>query len=195
MKGRSFFAVLLLTLFSGCESYINRSFANRGRGAVDNERRIAAPASDGYVQPNGPAQQEAADRTRPETTRGPAVSGRVPPPSSGSAGKPDLAALPVGTPCRIDLVRPPGQGQAYEGTIVRVRENEIVLSNVISEGPMKRSRAPSLADLPSLASGRFGGGTSIDWQRLPDHEVRIAKSEISAVRVLDHDPIADFYER
>jgi hypothetical protein len=160
MKVRSFFAVLLMTLFSGCESLAQ--------------------------------QQATADRTRRETAGGPTVSGTVSPQSSGLAAKPDLAALRVGAPCRIDLVRPPGQGQAYEGNIVRVGENEIVLSNVFSEGPMKHSRGPSIGD---LASGRLTSGMSIDWQKLPDKEVRIAKSEISAVRVLDHNPAADFCQR
>jgi hypothetical protein len=162
MKGRSFLAVLLLTLLSGCESLAQQQ------------------------------QQAAADRIGPQAPGGPAASGVVSPRSSGLAAKPDLAAFPVGAPCRIDLVRPPGQGQAYEGNIVRVKEDEIVLSNVFSEGPMKRSRGPSIGD---LASGRFASGMSIDWQKLPDKEVRIAKSEISAARVLDHDPAADFYQR
>ena len=112
-----------------------------------------------------------------------------------SAGKFDLATLPVGAPCRIDLVRPVGKGQAYQGKVVRIEKDAIVLSDVISEGPMKRSRSPAIHDLLSLRMPWSGGEETIGWQRLPDKELRIARSEIAAARVLDHDPIVDYYER
>jgi hypothetical protein len=117
------------------------------------------------------------------------------PTANSSATGPDLASLSVGAPCRIDLIRAPGRGQAYQGKVVRVEKDAIVLSNVISEGPMKRSRPPALKDLLSLRMPWSGGEETIDWQVLPDKELRIAKSEISAVRVLDHDPIVDYYQR
>ena len=117
------------------------------------------------------------------------------PPANSSTTKPDLASLSAGAPCRIDLIRAPGRGQAYQGKVVRVEKDAIVLSNVISEGPMKRSRAPALKDLMTLRMPWSGGEETIDWQALPDKELRIAKSEISAVKVLDHDPIVDYYQR
>jgi hypothetical protein len=116
-------------------------------------------------------------------------------PSNSPTGKPDLAALRVGAFCRLDLVRPLGRGQAYQGKIVRMDKDAIVLSNVISEGPMKRSRPPTLRDLITLRMPWSGGEETIGWQALPDKELRIAKSEIAAARVLDHDPIVDYYQR
>ncbi len=115
--------------------------------------------------------------------------------ASTSKGGPNLAALSPGTPCRLDLIRPAGQGQAYEGTVVRVEDKAVVLSNVISEGPCKRSRPPSINDVLEMRVPFASGPTTIDWERLPDKEVRVAKSEIAAAKVLDHDPLADHYER
>jgi len=115
--------------------------------------------------------------------------------ADSSTPRPDLAALPPGAFCRVDLIRPPGRGQAYQGKIVRVEKDAIVLGNVISEGPMKRSRPPALKDLLSLRMPWSGGEETIDWQLLPDKELRIGNSEIAAAKVLDHDPIVDYYQR
>ncbi len=123
----------------------------------------------------------------------PHVDKAAPTANSTTTG-PDLASLPVGAPCRIDLIRAPGRGQAYQGNVVRVEKDAIVLSNVISEGPMKRSRPPALKDLLSLRLP-WSAEETIDWQVLPDKELRIARSEIAAARVLDHDPIVDYYQR
>jgi hypothetical protein len=112
-----------------------------------------------------------------------------------TAAKPDANGIAVGAPCRIDLIRAPGKGEAYEGTVVRVEKNEVVLSNVIYEGPMKRPRSPTITDVPWINGRWFGSDTAVDWKRMPDKEVRVAKSEISSIKILDHDPVADFYQR
>jgi len=115
--------------------------------------------------------------------------------ATAAGGASDVAALRPGQPCRIDLIRPAGEGQAYQGNVVRVDDKSIVLSNVISEGPMKRSREPSYRDLLEMRMPWSPAPTAIDWQRLPDKEIRIARSEVSSVKVLDHDPIVDYYTR
>ena len=165
MKVWTSLAWLFLAVLSGCESCFNHSYVDTGGDAKPNEKAIGTAPSRSPARP------------------------------SGVAAQPDLTTIPIGAPCRIDLIRPPGKGQAYEGTLVRVEKNEIVLSNVIYEGPMKRSRPPTLMDLPGLGRQWFGDDTTVDWKRLPDNEVRIAKSEVSSVRILDHDPMADYYQR
>jgi len=192
MKGRVLFALLALAVLCGCESYFNRSFVTADKHPGANEVGLPTPHVDKYARQGGASNQEAADRLKQDAIRGSSLPGEAVPSLNG---KPDLAALPVGGFCRLDLTRPPGKGQAYQGKIVRVEKDAIVLSNVISEGPMKRSRSPALRDLLTMRMPWSGGQESIDWKALPDKELRIARSEVAAARVLDHDPIVDYYQR
>ncbi len=163
MKAWTSLVCLFLAVFWGCESCFNHGHVAASGDAKPNAKAVGTAQSQTAAKPSGVATQ------------------------------PDLNAIPVGSPCRIDLIREPGKGEAYEGTVVRVEKNAIVLGNVIYEGPVKR--APTLKDLPDLGSGRFGNDMTITWKRLPDKEVRIARSEVSAVRILDHDPMTDYYRR
>lgn len=112
-----------------------------------------------------------------------------------SSADPNLSSLRVGSPCRINLVSPPGKGQAYEGTVVRMEPDAVVLGNAISEGPVKRPPSKDLKDLVRTRAPWTPAEETIDSQRVPDKEVRIAKSQIASASVLDHDPLADFYRR
>lgn len=194
MKGRVLFTLVALSLLYGCESY-NRSFVNAGKAPGGNETGVPAPqpgkvTGQNGTDPNGviPCSVEEAI---PDS---PAARGGVLP-SDPATGRPDLTALPVGAFCRLDLIRPAGRGQAYQGKVLRVEKDAIVLSGAISEGPMKRSRAPALKDLFNARMPWLGGEEVIDWKVLPDKEFRVARSEVSAARILDHDPLADYYRR
>jgi len=184
MNGRFLLAPLLLGVLSGCESSFNRDFVNVGSNNNGNEAGVPAAEVDRYAKQEGISRQEASDRL---------ASGKAQTSLSGAVSGPDLAALPAGSPCRIDMIRPAGKGQAYQGTIVRVEPNAIVMSNVISEGPTKRPRAPTVMELLTMRWAE--NEKTIGWERLPDKEVRIARSEVASARVLDHDPIVDYYRR
>jgi hypothetical protein len=103
-----------------------------------------------------------------------------------AAAKPDVDGLPIGGPCRVDLVRPMHKGAAYEGTVLRVTPDEIVLSHAVYEGPSKRPNVPILKDIPLLGERYFGNEQGI--VRTNAGEARIARSEVAAVRVLDKFP-------
>lgn len=196
MKGRILFTLVVLSLLYGCESY-NRSFVNAGKTPGGHETGVSASQVE-KVKTAGQSHADhkdivpcSAEESIPDS---PAVRTGVVP-SDPATGRPDLTSLPVGAFCRVDLIRPAGRGQAYQGKILRIEKDTLVLSGVISEGPMKRSRGPGLKDLLNARMPWLGGEEVIDWQVLPDKEFRIAKSEVSAARVLDHDPLADYYRR
>jgi hypothetical protein len=193
MNGRFLLAPLLLGALSGCESSFNRDFVNVGSNNNGNEVGVPAAEVDRYAKQEGISRQEASDRLRRGEGPDRSASGKTQTSLPGSVSGPDLAALPAGSPCRIDLIRPAGKGQAYQGTIVRVEPNAIVMSNVISEGPTKRPRSPTVMELLTMRWGE--SEKTIGWERLPDKEVRIARSEVASARVLDHDPIVDYYRR
>jgi len=196
MKGRVLVALVVLTLLCGCESY-HRSFVNAGKVPGGNEVGVPASQVDKArsTAQNGPDHKAVVPCSAEEPiVDSPTLGGGVLP-SDPATGRPDLTALPVGAFCRVDLVRPVGRGQAYQGKVVRLEKDAVVLSNVISEGPMKRSRRPSLKDLFNARMPWLGGEEVIDWQVLPDKEFRVARSEVSAARILDHDPLADYYQR
>jgi hypothetical protein len=184
MKGRGLLPVLLLALLAGCQSYLDRRFVNLGSDPGGNDIGVPAADVDAYAKEKGISRQEAADRIRQAIVQT----------GQRSAAKVDPASLPVGAACRVDLIRPMNKGAAYEGRIVRASKDEIVLGDAVYEGPSTRSTVPILRDLPIVGERYFGNGRGIVRTRVDSKEVRIARSEVAALRILDERPLPDSYE-
>ena len=185
MKGTSLLpsclAGLLLAVVVGCQSHFDRRFTNVGSDLRGNDIGVPTADVEAYAKREGISREEAADRVRQAIVQtGP-----------GAAQGVDPASLPVGAPCRVDLIRPMGKGAAYEGTILRAAKNEIVLGDAVFEGPSSRPTVPILKDLPGVGEKYFGGGRGIVRTRVGDKEVRIARSEVAAIRLLDQRPMPE----
>lgn len=189
----------------GCRPYWDRSLVNLGTGTKGQDVGLAATAIDKYVKqggllendadaPHGHQVIQASAEMPAQTTAGSlrgTPGGRSADSNQGpiiSSPRPDFSGLRVGAACRVDLIRPLGQGLAYEGTIAQITQDELVLKDAIREGPSDNQGVPMLKDLPYIGRKYFGGAMGIGRFRVDKPEVRIAKSQIAAVRRLDQRP-------
>jgi hypothetical protein len=146
---------------------------------------VATADVDAYAKEKNISRDEAAARIRQAVAQT----------NQPSALKAGAESLPVGAPCRVDLIRPMNKGAAYEGTIVRATKDEIVLRNAVFEGPANHSTVPVLRDLPIVGDRYFGNEGGIVRTNVDEKEVRIARSEVASLRLLDQRPRPASLER
>jgi hypothetical protein len=158
---------------------------NVGSDSRGNVVGVANADIDAYAKEKGISHDEAAARIRQAVAQT----------NQPSAVKAAAENLPVGAPCRVDLIRPMNKGAAYEGTIVRATKDEIVLCNAILEAPANRSTVPVLKDLPLVGDKYFGNDGGIVRTNVAEKEVRIARAEVASLRLLDQRPKPPSFER
>jgi hypothetical protein len=183
MKGRSLLPYslpgLFLAVLAGCQSDSGPRNVNVGSDSRGNIVGVPAADIDAYAKEKGISRDEAEARIRQAVAQT----------SQPSAVRVDPASLPIGAPCRVDLIRPMHKGAAYEGTILRVTKDEIVLGRAVFEGPSNRPTVPILKEIPFVGERYFGDERGITRTNVDQKEVRIPRSEVAALKLLDQRPM------
>jgi hypothetical protein len=105
-------------------------------------------------------------------------------------GRQAFSDPPVGSRCRLDLVQPPKRGKAYEGRVVRVTPDEVVMVDVVEEvreferGVFMGQQIPFARKIvgPSATSERSSHGKK---------EIHVPKREISNLKVMGQPAVAE----
>jgi hypothetical protein len=103
-------------------------------------------------------------------------------------GRPAFSDPPVGSRCRFDLVQPPKRGKAYEGRVVRVTPEEVVLVDVVEE-VREFDRGTVMGQPLPFARRIVGPNATSERNSHGKKEIHVPKREITGVKVMSQ-PVA-----